>query len=627
MVRTMITLSAAALAASLSAQAQEAAPAATPAVVNAITVPAPLLQRPTLLCLGIQWFVEGDDNRNAAAAVAFRPKGEQAWKDAMPLLRIRGETAMKLEKTPWTAPNMFAGSVLDLKPDTEYEVRLTLSDPDGVQTKGDVGRMVDGKLELILTARTRGEPKAFAGGKAIHAYPAGHAGNKEPGALSGFAAAAAAAQPGDTVLLHAGTYTVPEALKKDRTDYLLTRGGTAEKPIVFRAAGDGEVILDGKGALTLIDCQKADYLWFEEITFKGADHLIYAGRATGSAGLVVKRCKFLDRGFGVFALHPACKDYYIADCEFMGPCKEWHPRDSKKPGASTHAIWLQGQGHVVCYNRFDQWWDGIDFAGGNPGKDPALWNGASDWYGNDISRCMDDGVECDYSVSNLRVFGNRFWNCFMGISFQPVYAGPCYAFRNVVYNCTRSPIKPNQDPAGLMIFNNTFLARGSAGSWAPMWQNTRILNNLFVGSDGAEGVIWTGTPTPETSALDYNGWYFFKNSGKYPIWWKFAAPRKVWTGSHPSTECVYKDFKQFVDDTGFEKHGRTVTPDVFIKYVVPAGNDAPLPELDLRLKADSAAVDAGTPIPQITDGFKGAAPDLGAVEAGDEMPAYGPRPK
>jgi hypothetical protein len=620
---TVLSILGAALLPTLPALAQAPEAAKAPPV-NAITAAAPVLQHPTLLCLGVQWFVEGDDNRNATAAVAFRARGAEPWREGMPLLRIRGETAMKQEKTPWSAPNLFAGSVIDLKPDSEYEVKLTLSDPDGVQAKEGVGKMVDGKLEIILAGRTRGEPKAFEGGKKVHVYPGDFAGKKEAAAPADLRAAIAAAQPGEIVLLHAGTYTVPEAQKKERTDYLLTRGGTADRPIVFRAAGDGEVILDGKGALKLVDCQKADYLWFEEITFTGADHLIYAGRSTGSVGLVVKRCKFLDRAHGVFALHPACKDFYIADSEFIGPAKAWHPR---KGGSDNHAIWLMGQGHVVCYNRIDSWWDGIDFAGGNPGPDPAQWNGASDWYGNDISRCMDDGVECDYSVHNLRVFRNRFWNCFMAISFQPVYAGPCYAFRNVVYNTTRSPIKPNQDPAGLMIFNNTFIAHGSAGRWSPMWQNSRILNNLFLGTDGAEGVIWTGTPTPETSAMDYNGWHFFKHAGTYPIWWKFAAPRRVWSGSGLTDECVFRDLKQFVEDTGFEKHGRMVTPEVFVKYCAPTGGEAPLPELDLRLKPDGVAVDAGTPIPLITDGFKGAAPDLGAIEAGEETPKYGPRAK
>ena len=48
-------------------------------------------------------------------------------------------------------------------------------------------------------------------------------------------------------------------------------------------------------------------------------------------------------------------------------------------------------------------------------------------------------------------------------------------------------------------------------------------------------------------------------------------------------------------------------------------------DLDFRLKAGSAAVDKGKLIPQVTDGYAGEAPDLGAVELGQPLPHYGPR--
>jgi hypothetical protein len=41
---------------------------------------------------------------------------------------------------------------------------------------------------------------------------------------------------------------------------------------------------------------------------------------------------------------------------------------------------------------------------------------------------------------------------------------------------------------------------------------------------------------------------------------------------------------------------------------------------DFRLQAGAAAIDAGTAIPRITDGFRGAAPDLGAYESGINAP-------
>lgn len=48
---------------------------------------------------------------------------------------------------------------------------------------------------------------------------------------------------------------------------------------------------------------------------------------------------------------------------------------------------------------------------------------------------------------------------------------------------------------------------------------------------------------------------------------------------------------------------------------------------DARLRPDSSAVDAGLVIPNVTDGFAGEAPDLGAYEAGAPLPHYGPRPR
>jgi hypothetical protein len=49
-------------------------------------------------------------------------------------------------------------------------------------------------------------------------------------------------------------------------------------------------------------------------------------------------------------------------------------------------------------------------------------------------------------------------------------------------------------------------------------------------------------------------------------------------------------------------------------------------DFDFRLKPDSAAIDHGAILPNVTDGFTGHAPDLGALELGQTPPHYGPRP-
>ena len=48
--------------------------------------------------------------------------------------------------------------------------------------------------------------------------------------------------------------------------------------------------------------------------------------------------------------------------------------------------------------------------------------------------------------------------------------------------------------------------------------------------------------------------------------------------------------------------------------------------LDFGLRAGSAAIDAGMALPNVTDGFAGRAPDLGARELNGVAPHYGPRP-
>src|SRR5262245_44666274 len=111
-----------------------------------------ITEPPTLISLGFEWRIDGDDNRNATVSVSWRKKGDSGWKDGPPLLRI-GNERINENALQYIVPNGFAGSILDLEPATEYECRFTLSDPDGT----------DGKTENIITVRTRFEPKPAEG--------------------------------------------------------------------------------------------------------------------------------------------------------------------------------------------------------------------------------------------------------------------------------------------------------------------------------------------------------------------------------------------------------------------------------------------------------------------------------
>jgi hypothetical protein len=64
--------------------------------------------------------------------------------------------------------------------------------------------------------------------------------------------------------------------------------------------------------------------------------------------------------------------------------------------------------------------------------------------------------------------------------------------------------------------------------------------------------------------------------------------------------------------------------DIFDNWSIPA-EPGRVPPHHLTLRAGSDAVDAGAVVPNISEDFDAAAPDLGAYEAGTPLPHYGPR--
>ena len=143
--------------------------AQTPTVSGAFSV-----EPATLLSLGFDWRISGDDNRNAHVDVTFRKKGDAAWRTGLPLLRLQREVingvvpgpnpTPNLARSPfdYVVPNMFSGSLLNLQPDTEYEARFT-EDPDAVAELEATARLKIGLERLRLQASAGGKsPKATA---------------------------------------------------------------------------------------------------------------------------------------------------------------------------------------------------------------------------------------------------------------------------------------------------------------------------------------------------------------------------------------------------------------------------------------------------------------------------------
>jgi hypothetical protein len=540
----------------------------------------------TIQSIGIEIDMSNDPNRNASATVRYRKTGEATWKQAMPLIRV-----------DYAKDNMLAGSILFLEPATAYEIKLNTIDPDIGSKSG------------TMTINTKPIPDIPKSGRTLHVVPGliggdGSAGNP----FQGMEKAWAEAQPGDIFLLHSGDY--------GEVSDIQGRSGTSNARIVFKAFGDGEAILRS------LHIANHSHLWFEGLTFKakavdGNEIGLYSCKPKEDRydsgftpmnneidDIVIVRNTFRDFKNSIVA-GPKTRGWYIADNTIYG-------NKVKLGGSGTESFdgegieLAHGGGHTVAYNSITHVADGVSYPGDN-----------CDIYGNDIFDVTDDGLELDWGKVNTRAWGNRIHNAgHNGISFQPQGGAPWYILRNQVVNFQESVFKfrPMDDlSVGRFIAaHNTFVNQGRLlDQWGMYLFRGMTRNNLWISlSDRPIWSLGEKGIDPGITDLDYDG--FDWGSGLRPF-------------NYIGRCC--SDLSSLYSATGQEKHGIRIDHEKCFETLNVPG-PAPLttiPPQYITLKANCKAVDAGAVLPNINDGYKGAAPDLGAYEVGANLPHYGPR--
>lgn len=127
----------------------------------------------TFESIGIILPFQGDDNRTSTCSVEFRPAGASEWSE--------GHELWVDHRTDRRDSREFRGSLVHLQPGTEYEIRLTYSDPDGgggtaeltTSTwsedfpEGEVTEVVDRNDTLVISES--GTPDAYR----VYQSPAG----------------------------------------------------------------------------------------------------------------------------------------------------------------------------------------------------------------------------------------------------------------------------------------------------------------------------------------------------------------------------------------------------------------------------------------------------------------------
>jgi hypothetical protein len=205
----------------------------------------------------------------------------------------------------------------------------------------------------------------------------------------------------------------------------------------------------------------------------------------------------------------------------------------------------------------------------------------------------------------------------MGASLQPVWGGPVYIFKNIFLNIAASAYKLNNDPSGFLIYHNTSARTLGTGNWgAYAWTslgytqsdgdpayaaNFQMKNNILIGQS---------TPAYVTTDLilediDYNGWL---PDGAF----RFVA--------------TWLNFADLQSNSPYEANGRILDGNTFtVPLTLPADYTTFWSDTDVTLGQNSLAIDVALLLPNINDGYLGNAPDLGAIEHGEPMPAYGVR--
>jgi hypothetical protein len=471
-------------------------------------------------------------------------------------------------------------------------VELTLSEPgQAAQT-------------LIARITTRALPPA-APAATVHAAPADNLQAKFD-----------ALTPGNVLELANGTYDV--------TGLALKSSGSASAPVYIRGQSRAGVVLHAASG-NVLQLQAASNVVLENLTLQGSgtdsgtnasSHGISFWDGATQEDVTIRSVDIRGVDMGVVA-SGTVRGVLVYDCDLHGN-NVW-----TQPFIETNLTWnddgirLPGQGNCAFENTLNAFGDSFAVTNG-------VHSSAVYFYRNRITMTGDDSFEADYGTRNLAFYDNNITNAATFLSTDPIWGGPLYCFRNIVVNTMRGPFKLNNTNSGFLIYSNTIVRTSGTTDWGWVQFNNGDLRNwayrnnllVYVGTGTQLLAIESGANQP----ID------FTNNGWFPdgsVWWSSTGGS---FGSIAAARSGLTMTPPLFGSSSARHTGDVITVrDPFQSPITLGANHLTefTAQTTAALRSDANVRGAGVALPNITDGFTGAAPDIGAVISGRPVPRWG----
>jgi hypothetical protein len=412
----------------------------------------------------------------------------------------------------------------------------------------------------------------------------------------------------------AGTVQVPS----QSGTYDISKGGSASGYVVYD--GSNATIDGGKYNITV----NASYVVVRGLTLTGAQEsgilispnvhdVIIEDNDISGWGRTRDGTWGSDMDSGIRAI---CKNEELVRTTIQRN-KIHDPRYSANSWTDGHPDGPQGITYSFCGGNHVFRWNEIYSTGGNHFNDgmggednfstTGFPNRDSDIYGNRISQTWDDGIESEGGNENVRIWGNFIDYTGTAVASTIDSVGPLYIFRNVwghnrfydkraADSDDRQPMIKSGSSSDFnngrrYIFHNTMLQPMDDGSEQ-------------YGGGGGAGVGGTGDSQLVHNTVSMNNIYH--------IWKPNSAVYQVGSDNTFQNDMFNGRFDAAIVG------GINATPTYADGNGWKAGATG-----QYALKAGTAGFDQGLRINNFNDDFQGAAPDVGAHEAGASAMKFG----